>query len=98
MTSCRSTLLNQKNRPKNFPHHLCCKACEGKKLNSESTTSVMITGTISSHESSSLAICRLSAHCCLFWYSLSKMLAFVSVANAMIDTHRNHLALDSNHR
>ena len=44
------------------------KACEGKKPNSESATSVMITRTISSHELSSLDICRplnVSAHCCL---------------------------------
>ena len=36
---------------------LSLKACEGKKPNLESTTSVMITGIISSKKSSCLAIC-----------------------------------------
>ena len=66
----------------------------------ELSTSVMITGTISSHEPNSLAISRplnVSAHCCLVFVH-SKRLVFVTVASAMTDSHRSHLALASNHQ
>ena len=68
--SGRSTLLKHSTVQETrwLPHRLFHKACEGKKPNSESITSVMITGTISSHESSTLAICgplNVSAHCWL---------------------------------
>ena len=44
---------------------------EGKTPETESTTSVMMTVTISSRESSCLANCRpphVSVHCCLFFF------------------------------
>ena len=87
MISCRSTLLNQSTVQEThwLPRRLSRKACEGKKPNSETTTSVMITGTIiSSHGSSFLAICgplnvsAIQLICCLIF--LSKMLVFPSVA------------------
>ena len=96
MTSCWSTLLNQ-STIRYLSHCLSRKACEGKKPNSESTTS---TGTISSQESSSLVIYRpLNCKCPLlpgFCIVHPKTLVFVSVANVMTDMHRNSLALTSN--
>ena len=68
------------------------KTCEGKSKPSESTTSVMITLTISSHESSSLANCSpldVSVHCCLVLYSPSKKLVFVPIASATAGGHRD---------
>ena len=57
-----------------LPRHFSRKACEGKKLNSEPTTSVMITG--------------ISSECnfpLLPGFCMSLM--FVSVASATIDPH-----------
>ena len=48
MTSCLSTLLNVQEICY-LAHQLSRKTCEGKGIPSESTTSVMITQTISSH-------------------------------------------------
>ena len=76
-------------------------ASEGKTAETESTTSVTMTVTIFSCESSCLANCRplhVSVHCCLFLYSLSKKLVFVPVASAMIAVHRDHLVLASNNQ
>ena len=73
--------------------------CEGKMPETESTTSVMMTVTISSRESSCLANCRplhVSVHCRLFLYSLSKKLVFVPVASAMTTIHRDCLILAFN--
>ena len=65
-----------------------------------STTSVTVTVTISSRESSCLANympLHLSVHCCLFFlYSLSKKLVFVPVASAMTAAHRDRLLVASN--
>ena len=70
-----------------------------KKPKSESTTFVITTPTISSHESSCLANCRplkVVPVCCLVLYSLSKKLVFMSVASVKADTHRDRLVVASN--
>ena len=68
----------------------------------ESTTSVTMTLTISSRESCCLANRRplhVSIHCCpffVFFYGLSKKLVFMPVASAMTAVHRDRLTLASN--
>ena len=60
--------------------------------------SVTMTQAASSHESSSLANCRLlhvSVHCRLILYSPSKKLVLVPVASATAGTHRDSLVLAS---
>ena len=91
MISCLSTLpIVQETHY--LARQLSRKTCEGKGKPSECTTSVMITWTISSHESSSLANCsplNVSVHCCLVLYSPSKKLVFVLVASAKAGGHRD---------
>ena len=70
MTSCFEHITKSINcqETRYLARKLSRKTCEGKGKPLESTTSVMITLTISSHESSSLANCSpldVSVHCCL---------------------------------
>ena len=49
------------------------KTCQGKKRNTESTTSMTMTRAVSSPESSCLANCRMlhvSVHCCLIFFTV----------------------------
>ena len=100
-TSCLSTCTNQLagKETRNFICHITCKTCkgEGKKPETDSTTSVTMIWTIPSSELSCLANCRplhISFHCRLF--SLSKMLMFMPVASAMTAIHSDHWVLPSN--
>ena len=68
MTSCFEHIAKAINcqETRYVARQLSRKTCEGKGKPSESTTSVTITRTISSHESSSLANCsplHVNVHC-----------------------------------
>ena len=82
MTSCFEHIAKSINcqETRYLARHLSRRTCEGKGKPSKSTTSVMITRTISFHESSSLAI----ANC-----SPSKKLVFVPIASATAGGHRD---------
>ena len=95
MTSCFEHIAKAINyqETRYLPHQLSRKTCEGKGKPSESTASVTITRTISSHESSSLANfspVHVSVHSVAwFLYSPSKKLVFVPVASATDGGHRD---------
>ena len=66
---------------------VCSPICEGKKRNTESTTSLTMTQRVFPHESSCLANCRfvrVSVHCYLriFVQSVQEPLVFAPVASA----------------